>query len=296
MMAKHYRAYFALLCVSLCWGASFPIFKHALQAFTPAQAIFWRYGMAAVCLTPALRGAGRAPQVWRWGILLGVVNAVVYFLVATALHASSSSSRVAFLMGTSVIITPFLGYVLQRERLTLAHVTAAVGSLAGLLVFTQFSLNGAARTDLLVLLAALIFAGGLRILHAATHGSLTPPWLLLCYEFFATSVCAIPLMWWNVGAEDLQQPVGVLHVLPLVYSALLPTVVCGFLIASYQKDVGPTAAAMIYPLQSVFSLVVSITLFGESIDARTIGGGALIFIATLVPIVWRASPPLAARR
>ncbi|RYF04067.1 MAG: hypothetical protein EOO40_11565, partial [Deltaproteobacteria bacterium] len=163
MQRRKLHALFALMLVSLLWGASYPIYKYALRALTPAQSIVFRYGLAALVLAPALRHARRMPEVLRWGIYLGLINAAVYVLVATGLQASPSSSRVAFLMGTSVIMTPFIGYVRGREALHLGHLVGGLCSLGGLYAFTGFHFGEAGRADACILLGALIFACGLRV-------------------------------------------------------------------------------------------------------------------------------------
>jgi drug/metabolite transporter (DMT)-like permease len=279
-------AFCALLLVALCWGASFPILKVAVQAFTPAVALGIRFGLAAMGM---LWGVARLPHTAasrRAGVALGLANAAIFGLVAQALQVSNSP-RVGFLVGTSVLLVPFFNAGLRRASLQRHHLLAAALSCGGLGLFSHFDLTSLSRADLQALGAAALFALAILGLHAATVQPTVQAKVLLFYQFLTTAVC-----WGGVAvAQALRAGLpfatgrsdcpSLWAWAALLYGALVPTVLCQSLLTRYQKVVGPSGAAAIFPLQSVFNYAIAVGLFGEAVDAQTVAGGCLILAAAL---------------
>jgi drug/metabolite transporter (DMT)-like permease len=279
-------AFGALLLVALCWGASFPILKVAVQAFSPAVALGIRFGLAALCMLGGVMGLPHTQASQRAGVALGFANAAIFGLVAQALQVSTSP-RVGFLVGTSVLLVPFFNAGLRRASLKRRHLLAAALSCGGLGLFSHFDLTSLSRADLQALGAAALFALSILGLHAATVQPAVQPAVLLFYQFLTTAVC-----WGAVGLVQTLRSGSLFGTghgggpslwawAALLYGAVVPTVLCQSLLTRYQKVVGPSGAAAIFPLQSVFNYAIAVGLFGEAVDLQTVAGGCLIFVAAL---------------
>ena len=113
-----------------------------------------RFGLTFVLLLPQLRGAGR--RALRPGLPLGLVMLAI-FLCETWGVMLTSASNAAFLISLCVVITPFMEWLLLRQRLRTLFLACAL-SLAGVWLLTggpQLSLN---LGDALMLAAALLRA------------------------------------------------------------------------------------------------------------------------------------------
>ena len=104
----------ALLAVTMVWGTTFPAMKQLTADLNALQIIWLRFGMAAVVLLPLWRGMRRAE--WRWGLGLGVLNFVAFWLQIEGLH-HTTSNRNAFVTGLNVLIVPLLAWLVLRRRM-----------------------------------------------------------------------------------------------------------------------------------------------------------------------------------
>ena len=76
------RGILALLLVTLVWGTTFPAMKALTAAVSPAWIVFTRFALAALLLSPFLRGAARADL--RSGLWLGLL---LFFATCSRLKA-----------------------------------------------------------------------------------------------------------------------------------------------------------------------------------------------------------------
>jgi drug/metabolite transporter (DMT)-like permease len=57
----------------------------------------------------------------------------------------------------------------------------------------------------------------------------------------------------------------------------------------YQRYVTPTRAGLIYTLDPVWSLIAGFTVLGERLNSREWLGCGIIFLAALLPLLFRLS-------
>ncbi|HXE98393.1 MAG TPA: DMT family transporter, partial [Dongiaceae bacterium] len=78
-------------------------------------------------------------------------------------------------------------------------------------------------------------------------------------------------------------------IMSVVYCAVLPTVLCFTLQNIYQRYVTPTRAGLIYTLDPVWSLIAGFFVLGERLNSREWLGCGIIFLAALLPLLFRLS-------
>ncbi|MBQ6692587.1 MAG: DMT family transporter, partial [Clostridia bacterium] len=134
-----------------------------------------------------------------------------------------------------------------------------------------------AMGDTLVLLSSLAFSMHILLIdHFAPH---TDPLTLSCVQFLACGAISGAFMLF------FEQPTlsGLCNAtLPLLYTGLLSSGVAYTLQVFAQKSVPPVVASLVLSLESVFALIGSFLLLGQTITAREGLGCALIFVATLL--------------
>jgi drug/metabolite transporter (DMT)-like permease len=78
-------------------------------------------------------------------------------------------------------------------------------------------------------------------------------------------------------------------VMAIIYCAVFPTVCCFTLQNMYQRYVTPTRAGLIYTLDPVWSLIAGFFVLGERLNSREWLGCGIIFLAALLPLLFRLS-------
>ena len=81
----------------------------------------------------------------------------------------------------------------------------------------------------------------------------------------------------------------VLAVISIIYCAVFPTVFCFTLQNIYQRYVTPTRAGLVYTLDPVWSLIAGFFVLGERLNSWEWLGCGIIFLAALMPLLFRLS-------
>lgn len=283
-----------LLLVALLWGATFVAVKSALTELSPVLFVAVRFGIAAVCAIPLLRGAGLRAGL-RWGVPIGAILAPAY-LAQTVGLVTTTPSRSAFITGAGVVLIPLWGWWVLRRRPGWYPVAGLAIALAGVWLLTDPS-DGRWRTgDSWTVLCAVLFALHVVLLarFGSSHhvGGLVFSQLLTCAVISGVAVPGLepPRFAWTSGVVTALLVTGVLasFVTTLLQLKLLPRVT-------------PARAAVLFSSEPVFAALFSAGLFGESLGLRGWGGGALVLCGMLVSesAIWDANGrwrTLAARR
>ncbi|WP_372439286.1 EamA family transporter, partial [Pandoraea sputorum] len=102
-----------LLSVAIVWGTSYGVAKGALAFYPVIGFLSVRFIMTFVLLLPTLRGHLRSalPS----GLILGTLLLGI-FLCETFGMAQTSASNAAFLISLCVVFTPFVEWLIFRQR------------------------------------------------------------------------------------------------------------------------------------------------------------------------------------
>lgn len=272
------RVYVTLLCIAALWGLGLPMMRVVVHDLGPSQAIFWRFFVGAVCVLPwAWPHLGnRAMQ--KAGLLLGCFSSLLYSCLSRALLLMPTA-QCSFWLGTSVLWVPVFSAVLFRRKMLGRDILAAVLCLLGLGTFCRFDLRALGAGELLALGAAVSFASSILTLHTVTSAPTAKPVALMFYELVTISTLCAPSAVAG-GAPGTFTPACV--------AALLYCSVCGTLLASalqmrYQRHASAPSAAIIYALKPVFTCLFAWLFFSEGISKDTMGGGAIILLASMLP-------------
>jgi drug/metabolite transporter (DMT)-like permease len=265
-----------LLAVTIVWGSTFVVVKHAVERMPVMDFLAWRFTLAAIVMAAvrprsalALDARGR-----RVGIALGLALGGGYIAQTVGLQHTPASVS-GFITGLFVVFTPLCAGVLLRKRVD-AMTWAAVGLATvglGLISLHGLSIGGG---EALTLLCALAFA-----LHIVGLGEWSPS-----YDASGLAVIqltTVALMSIVIAAPSSLAPppdAGVWGAVLL--TAIAATAVAFFVQTWAQAHLPPTRAAVVMTMEPVFAGVFGVAVGGDSLGGRTIAGALLVLIAMYV--------------
>ena len=269
-----------LLLTALIWGSAFAIVKNSLDAFAPAMLITLRYviatPLAALAFRKHLRGLTRA-DVLR-GAAVGVILGAAYIAQTIGLNYTTAGKN-AFLTAVYVLIVPFMGMFLFGQKLRRANFIAA-----GLMVLGVGALSldgeggGLNIGDMLTLLCSVLFAA--HIIAVERCQKKTDAYALIVLQFF---FCAVTSLVYSLVFERGAQMVFTRSsVVGLLYLSVFSTTV-GMSLQNIGQSMAPSShASILLSLESVFGVIFSCIILGETVTGKMLAGFVMIFIAVVV--------------
>lgn len=284
MHSRHWGL-LALLTVTVVWGTTFPAMKQLSDQLQPLHIIALRFGLASLALLPLLPGLRVAE--WRWGLGLGALNFIAFWLQIEGL-ALTSSNRNAFVTGLNVLMVPLLAWAVLRRRLGWPIWAACALALLGLrLMFYEdspWSLG-----DSLTLASALCFALFILAMEAcAQRNRAAPLRSTRLAAAVALAMCGgslLALLVQEGGWALLHQRASALAVggwVAMVYLALAASVLVVVLQAWGQQRVDAMRSAIVYGLEPVFAAITAWLLIGERMGPVALAGAGLLVAALML--------------
>lgn len=286
----------ALLIVTVVWGTTFPAMKQLSTDLSALQIIWLRFGLAALVLLPLWRGM-RAAEL-RWGMALGVLNFLAFWLQIEGL-ALTTSNRNAFVTGLNVLIVPVLAWLVLRRQMgwqVWAACALAVGGMC-LMFFEDAPWNWG---DTLTLFSAGVYAVYILVMEAAAlRNQAAPLRATRMAAALASSMLVCTTLMIVVqpqGVEQLYTQVSALSPsawMAFAYLGLIASAMVVVLQSWGQKHVDAMRSAIVFGLEPVFAAITAWFLIGEQMGPTALGGAALIVVA-LVFSQWTPAPRRAA--
>lgn len=274
-----------LACVTLFWGATFPIVKDAI-AQTPVLSFLWvRFALAALLLA-LLAGRGGFASLdrrgWLLGILLGSLLFLAYLFQTFGLELTSSTNA-GFLTGLNIVWVPLLAGPLLKKPAAPGSKIGVVLALIGLFMLTWQSPWHFNLGDLLVLICSIFVA-----LHILGLDVFTRGYDGRALAFVQIATMALFCLLGSLMFEPVSWPqrwTGSL-VSAIIITSVFATVFAFWAMTTYQQRTTPTRAALIYTLEPVFAAIFSVWLAGDRLSMLAWSGGALILAGMIVAECW----------
>lgn len=288
----------ALLTVTIVWGTTFPAMKQLSSDLSALQIIWLRFGMAALVLLPLWRGMRTIE--WRWGLGLGVLNFLAFWLQIEGLGLTTSN-RNAFVTGLNVLIVPLIAWLVLRRHTAWNIWAACVLAVAGmcLMFFEDAPWNWG---DTLTLASAVVYANYILVMEAAAERNRAAPLratrmaaALAGSMFVCTTLILIAQ---PQGMQQLQANAVALSSnawVALVYLGLIASAMVVILQAWGQQRVDAMRSAIVFGLEPVFAALTAWWMIDERMGMVAMAGAALI-VGALIFSQWTPpAPRLAAR-
>lgn len=297
-MSPKLRALLFLLFAALIWGFSYPIGKLALKELTPWAYAGLRFMFGTLSLLPIVLRRRRqpaptayagndSPRLWLWsGALGGVCLSIGAILQLTAM-SRMQASEVGFITTLYVSLVPVLAFVIGYMPRLLVIVGLSIG-LVGLALLTGGVNPGALGKNAALVLAADVF-WALQVIITGRFAGRVNTWLFSLAQAMTSSILVLTLAFFT---DNLPTWNVFLHTLPFTMWGILSVGVAYTCQTLAQRDISPTSAALIFPLQSVIGATAGVFLMGEVMTRNMIIGAAVIVIGTLVAQFARESAPV----
>lgn len=288
MRAREYSVLFAL---ALVWGASFYFIKIAVHDVSPATVVFGRLAFSVVTLLvvvavrPSLIAGWR--QFWRLGLLVGLVNNALPYILITWGETRIASGIASILNATTPLFTVIMAnwwVGSGHERLTAQRVLGVVCGFIGVGVLVgPDAMHLTGNTGLsyalgegAVLLAALAYAVGTLLSRRYAGASLLVP-SLTSQVGALLLMTPVALLWSPPTHIPSLHALGAIAVLGVAGTALA-YLLYFWLIA----HVGATRTAIVTYLLPFTALIWGALLLQEHIQPTAIAGLLLVLIGTMI--------------
>ena len=282
----------ALLTVTVVWGTTFPAMKQLTADLSALQIIWLRFGLAAIVLLPLWLGMRRAEL--RWGLGLGVLNFIAFWLQIEGLH-HTTSNRNAFVTGLNVLIVPLIAWLLLRRRTGWNIWVACALAVTGmcLMFFEDAPWNWG---DTLTLCSAVVYAFYILAMEAAALRNQAAPLRATRMAAALTgSMFACTTLMLLVQPQGMQQLYANASALPanawlgLIYLGLIASAMVVVLQAWGQQRVDAMRSAIVFGLEPVFAALTAWWMIDERMGLVAMAGAALI-VAALIFSQWTPAP------
>jgi drug/metabolite transporter (DMT)-like permease len=266
------------------WGSTFFLTKGVVSQHSPLTVLMLRFALAALVMWlvhPAcLRGLPR--RTWVSAAALGVVYGLAQIPHYYGLRYAPASTA-GFLVGTYVVLTPVLGYLVLRRRSSPLTVLGVVTALAGLAVFswhnTTFGLG-----EILCLVAAAFYA--VQIVSMGAWAVVGQVWAITTIQMITVSlVVGVP-----ASIQGLDVPTAPADWLAIAYLGLVAGAI-GIGVQTWaQTRLTDTHAAVIMSAEPMWAAVLAVLFTSEAVTARLVAGGSLLLLANVVTSLSHTGP------
>jgi drug/metabolite transporter (DMT)-like permease len=266
------RAEWLLFATTFIWGGTFVIIKEGLADLSPLMMVSVRFTLATLILLPfCMKTLFRADRKSiLWGLLLGFLIFAGFFLQTLGLK-ETTTSKSAFITTMMVIFTPLFQLILLKRRPKWGNLVGVILVSIGLWFLTAPSGGGLNRGDLLTLLCAIVFGLFIVLLDWTTRRY---DFLLMTFlQIVTPAICGWILL--PFVEQPLFRPTQA-ALFALGYTAILATVVTGYIQTRYQRDTTPTRAALIFAVEPVWAAILGFLFLQESLGRWGMFGGGLI--------------------
>lgn len=283
---RQLRATFLLLLTAVIWGLAFVAqevgaeylgtfsfngirFLMGAASLIPVIALFERESVDAVKIRRLLGGS----------LLAGTVLFTASALQQYGVQLGTPAGKAGFITGLYTVIVPLLSLLLFRRKTHALVWVGAVLAVAGLLMLNldeNFNLKiGAGECCLLA--GSVMWAVHILVIDKFVT-TLSP----LKFSLGQFAVCGIESMICALLWESITLPAVQSAALPLFYGGIMSVGVAYTCQALGQKDSDPTVAAIVFSMESVFSVIGGVIILHAHMAWQAYAGCGLILAGIII--------------
>jgi len=267
----------SLLFVAIIWGSGFVASKNALNTMPPHYINAIRFAIPFILLCIIFWRKVKTINLadLKAGGIIGIFLFLGFATQTVGLQYTTASKQ-AFLTGVNVVIVPFLYWAIKNKRPDRYNLAATFLCFIGIGFLTlqeSFSIN---LGDGLTLTCALFFA--CHIVSIGVFAEKHDPIILTILQFAVatlfSTICAFSF-------ETMPRNITTQSIFPILYLAILCTLVAFVIQNIAQKYTTPTHAAIILSLESVFGSILSVIILGDVFTYKMVIGCIIVFAAII---------------
>ncbi len=272
-------ATFALLLTAAIWGSAFVFQKFAADELSASFIVAARFSVAGVIT--ALATIKKWHRIDRGyllgGLATGITMSLGTWLQTAAMTFGTSPGKSAFLTAAYCVIVPFLYWLVRGEKPRANHLLSAVICLVGIGLISLNGEGGVTFGDGITLVCSVVFAANIVSISIFCEGR--DPMLLTMLQICVAALCGwVGILIFGGMPEHISMGAAG----NVLYLALFSTALCLSLQSIGLKYTNPTVGTILLSLESVFGVLFSILLYGETVTLRMAVGFAVVFAAVLL--------------
>lgn len=287
------NATFFLFVNAFLWGSSY-VWSKMLLGYLPRFSILFLCSLGGMISTTLIYGRFMK-SIDRNTIFPSII--ISLFSVASNTFCMfalqyTGSSNTAFIVQTSVIITPIIMALIHKKKPESRIMVSAVTALLGVFLLTcnvtTFHLNVG---DLLALGNAVFFSIHLASLKVYSK-NLKPAQFTVIFHIVNTVAFLILAVFFEIRNIELQNLLTPVFAVLIIVSTLV-TVLTILIQSSAIKFVIPEKAVLIYTFEPVTAFILAYLFIGEKLEGIKTTAGFLFILFSVLYSVWK---PKAERR
>ncbi len=306
-----------LLIVAGLWGSSYGVAKGSLQFYPVLGFLAIRFGLTALFLLPFLvksyrDNSQKLQETFSVGVPLGLILLMIFICETFGVFYTSASNS-ALLISLCIIITPFMEWLLLKNKPPKLVFICAITSLIGVYLLTMPTMPTPTMPtptittptmtmptteteigeltklpfnvgDVLILLASLLRAFMVVMTKKRLDNKQISSLNLTAVQAIIVFVGSLMLFIISnfFTATPLYLPTNMDFWLSTLYLVLFCTIFA-FFVQNWAVKIGtPSRASLLMGSEPVFGAIFAVWLFGEHISVWGWVGGALITISSVV--------------
>lgn len=272
-------AVIGLLAVTISWGATFVLMKPAIESQPFYDFLATRFTIAVLVMLLARPSVFKKldADLLKKGTVLGVILALGYITQTIALEMTTAAIT-GFLTGLYAVLTPLIGWVLFRDKVSAkvlwGGILATIG--LGLISINGFGIGAG---EVWGIICAVLYAAHIVGLGAWASSK-------DAYAFTVVQLAIVGIVSW-IGAlpDGFQAPETWDVWFAIIFSAVFATAL-GFWVQTWaQAHMEPSRVALILTLEVVFAALFAVWSGQEVLSLRVVIGGALM-VAAMLMVEW----------
>ena len=288
------KGWLLFTAMSVFWGIPYLFIKFAVRELDPAVVVFARVGIATAVLLPVAAHRGVLRQL-RGGMLaiavLACVQIVGPFLLISYGEQHIASSLTSLLIAADPLLVALFALRFDpSERVSGLRLVGLLIGMGGVVVLLGLDVGGDRQRLLgaaLVLLAAAGYAAGALLIKRPAIAAL-PILGVVTVECTTATIVLLPL-----AVTRLPSRIPSLEVMvSLLVLGLICTALAYLAFFALVAEVGASRGTVITYVNPAVSVLLGVTLLGESLNAAIIVGFLLIIVGSWLSTGGILPPPL----
>lgn len=274
-MFTKFRAEFYIIITTLLAAAGWVFSKESIQELPQFGFIGIRFIFASLCLLPFCFNSLKKAQ-WQdcvRSMCVGVLLSSAIFSWIYAISLSNTLGEGAFIMSLSMLFVPLLAWPFFGVKPPRAFWYSLPITFAGLFLISWNDGWNIAESQLWFIVAAIGLATHFNF--NSKYSVSLPPILLTTLQLFTVGCLGVVL---SCIFETWPQEVSIITWKWVVLSILLATSLRYLIQTIGQKSVNPTNAAILMLLEPIWTMMLSVWVYDESMPlTKFVGCGLLLF-------------------
>lgn len=272
-----------LLLVAIFWGSSLTFIKTASEVFNPNFILAIRYSVSALLLTPIF--FKRLRNIRKDDLKVGLILGFLLFAIASVQAVAvlfSDPGRVSFISVIYCILVPFLAWIAFKRSPDLYNIIGAIVCFLGVFFISANKIGSAGSNQIigdgLSFLSAILIACHIVLVSKMTEGEDPIRIAILQYYFAAIFAWIVTFIF----EDNSNIVVTTRSIYELIYLTLACTAIALTLQVVCQKNVSATSSSIIMSTESIFGVLIPVSMGIEKLTLASVIGFSLVFLAIII--------------